>query len=360
MATSPWDFLSPQLVPNPTAPAGDVPIVTKLKNQKAIGHAADVMIDDTGDFDLSMKPAPQSSQQQLEQAYQQMIQQRTAQTDTQRQQLAQLEDEKPTGLQAVNFKPLLAFADTMAGTNTSGAYQAPTAVKDWEAKKQRLQDSITKETGALTDDQLGYLKTKVSEESMDKRMKMQMDAQDRKDDKHLKSAASGLRNEWLKNPMTKATQDVAVSYEKVESAAANPSAAGDLSLIFGYMKMLDPGSTVREGEFANAQNAAGIPDQVKNMYNRAKSGQRLNENQRRDFINQAKNVYEGQLAQQERFNQSFYDLAQRSGVSPQDVVLQDLFIRKKQQNPKPTSASASAAPDFDNMSNEDLLKYTGN
>jgi hypothetical protein len=35
------------------------------------------------------------------------------------------------------------------------------------------------------------------------------------------------------------------------------------------MKMLDPTSVVREGEFATAQNAASIPIKIVNMYNKA-------------------------------------------------------------------------------------------
>ena len=50
------------------------------------------------------------------------------------------------------------------------------------------------------------------------------------------------------------------NYSKIRTAQKADTAAGDLSLIFGYMKMLDPGSVVREGEFATAQNAGGISD----------------------------------------------------------------------------------------------------
>jgi hypothetical protein len=56
------------------------------------------------------------------------------------------------------------------------------------------------------------------------------------------------------------------------------------------MKVLDPGSTVREGEFANAQNAAGVPDRIRNLFNNWSKGQRLDENQRQDFITQAKKI----------------------------------------------------------------------
>lgn len=84
------------------------------------------------------------------------------------------------------------------------------------------------------------------------------------------------------------------AYKKVEAAANDPSAAGDLSLIFGFMKILDPASVVRETEFANAQNAAGVPDQIRNQYNKIVSGERLNPNQRADFIRQARELAKSQ------------------------------------------------------------------
>ena len=84
------------------------------------------------------------------------------------------------------------------------------------------------------------------------------------------------------------------AYKKVEAAANDPSAAGDLSLIFGFMKILDPASVVRETEFANAQNAAGVPDQIRNQYNKILSGERLNPNQRADFIRQARELAKSQ------------------------------------------------------------------
>ena len=57
------------------------------------------------------------------------------------------------------------------------------------------------------------------------------------------------------------------------------------------MKMLDPNSTVREGEFANAQNAASIPDRIRNQYNKAAEGTRLTAEQRNDFVASAERVY---------------------------------------------------------------------
>lgn len=98
-----------------------------------------------------------------------------------------------------------------------------------------------------------------------------------------------LRKEFEGSPEAKQFKTVEDSYKVINSI--EPSPAGDLSLIFSYMKMLDPGSTVREGEFANAQNAGSVPDRIYNMYNKIISGERLNDAQRTDFKNQAKQLY---------------------------------------------------------------------
>jgi hypothetical protein len=111
------------------------------------------------------------------------------------------------------------------------------------------------------------------------------------------------------------------AFGKVAAAAADPSAAGDLSLIFGFMKMLDPGSSVREGEFANAQNSAGIPDRVVNMYNRALRGERLNEEQRKDFSRQAQNVFKAQLKSQLQNEETYRGIAKRNKMPEADVVI---------------------------------------
>lgn len=101
-----------------------------------------------------------------------------------------------------------------------------------------------------------------------------------------------VRKEFL--GQAKSYIEIGQAYKKIQESAKDPSAAGDLALIFNYMKILDPGSVVREGEFATAQNAAGIPDRIRAQYNQVLNGQRLAETQRQDFLNQAKNVTRSQ------------------------------------------------------------------
>ena len=139
--------------------------------------------------------------------------------------------------------------------------------------------------------------------------------------KEAQSLASELRKERAGLPTTKATQEVVAAYGRVQEAAKNPSAAGDLALIFNYMKMLDPGSTVREGEFANAQNAGGIPDRVQSYYNSLLNGERLSPDQRADFLNKASGQYKSQMNVQRRVDDQYSTLAGKAGVSREDVIV---------------------------------------
>jgi hypothetical protein len=111
------------------------------------------------------------------------------------------------------------------------------------------------------------------------------------------------------------------NYKKIETAAKNPSAAGDISLIFGYMKLLDPASVVREGEFATAQNAGNIPESIYGMYNRAIRGERLAPTIREDFLGQAKNLVR---SQQEIYKQTieprFDSIVQSAKLNKQNVM----------------------------------------
>ncbi len=139
-----------------------------------------------------------------------------------------------------------------------------------------------------------------------------------KDDSRIFAKADKLRDEF--NAQSKEFITVNDSYNVVQETARNPSAAGDLSLIFAYMKMLDPNSVVREQEFANAQNAAGVPDRVRNAYNKALNGERLNPDQRKDFISQAAGVYNTRKQRQDSVTKRYSEIATRNQVNPQDVV----------------------------------------
>ena len=99
-----------------------------------------------------------------------------------------------------------------------------------------------------------------------------------------------LRKEFNNRDDVKEFRDVENSYNKILSAA-DWTAAWDVSMIFAYMKMLDPGSVVREWEFATAQNAWSVSDKIYNLYNQALNWTRLTQKQRNNFLDVAKSIY---------------------------------------------------------------------
>lgn len=108
-------------------------------------------------------------------------------------------------------------------------------------------------------------------------------------------AIGNIRKEFQGIKEVKDFQAQVSAIGRVMSSAQDPSAAGDLALIFNYMKLLDPGSTVREGEFATAEQAAGVPTRILNLYNRILEGTRLSPKQRADFTGRSYTIYEGAL-----------------------------------------------------------------
>jgi hypothetical protein len=131
--------------------------------------------------------------------------------------------------------------------------------------------------------------------------------------------ATDLRKEFIAQSKDYALQNDAIG--RISAAAKDPSAAGDLALIFSFMKVQDPGSTVREGEFATAQNAGGVPDRAIAAYNKVLSGERLSPDQRKDFVNSANKLY-AQAKQQHRKRESEYSrLAKQNNIDPSNVVV---------------------------------------
>lgn len=157
--------------------------------------------------------------------------------------------------------------------------------------------------------------------------------------------ANTLRDDLTKHPVTKKTFELSDAYTKIRTnLGGKPSPAGDIAGIFNFMRMNDPASTVREGEFATAQNAASVPDQVRNLYNKALKGERLNATQRADFIKRSEQMYRAQYQQQLKVNQDFEGVARGSGVDPKLIFVGTRFKapppEKKEFNPSPKQKEA--------------------
>ena len=149
--------------------------------------------------------------------------------------------------------------------------------------------------------------------------------------------------------LTSDPREAVTAYRKIEGGFGADSGPGDIAGIFGFMKMLDPTSVVREGEFATAENSGGVSETIRNLYNKALSGERLTPTVRQEILATAGT----QLgAYQKRFNEvgsTYTDLATKFGVDPSTVVtpLEFPSVASPQAQPGPQASAAGAAPAVD-------------
>jgi len=162
------------------------------------------------------------------------------------------------------------------------------------------------------------------------RLVIEKDQKTKGDTERISARAKSMRQEF--NQITSSMRDVALSYGKIKSAEKAASdqsgerkGAADIALIFNYMKLLDPGSVVREGEFATARNAGGIPDRVVAIYNGLVKGDILSKEVRTSFVAAAEEVLKPYRDQFHATKIRYSNLAKSEGVEPDRVVMNDPF-----------------------------------
>jgi len=90
--------------------------------------------------------------------------------------------------------------------------------------------------------------------------------------------------------LTKDTKLIRNTAKDLDGLSKIKSGPASIAMIFKFMKALDPTSVVREGEFATAENSAGIPEALRNTYNKVMSGGRLGDIQSAQFVDAAKRL----------------------------------------------------------------------
>ena len=127
-----------------------------------------------------------------------------------------------------------------------------------------------------------------------------------------------LRDEYT--TQTAPFRTISDAYKKIMSTADN--GAGDMSLLYQYVKLLDPNSVVRESEFATAAASGSFGERVQGEVNRILSGQRMAPSLRQSFRNEATNIYNNQRNSSEQTAERYRGLAESYGLNPTRVVVE--------------------------------------
>lgn len=129
-----------------------------------------------------------------------------------------------------------------------------------------------------------------------------------------------LRTDFRSEPIYKAHQEVESAYSQIKQSLKQASPAGDLAGATKLMKILDPGSVVRESELGMAMQASGLMDRVQNYATNVLSGNKLTPTQRADFQKLADALY-GESAKQYTAKRSEYEgIAGRNQLNVDDVL----------------------------------------
>jgi len=131
------------------------------------------------------------------------------------------------------------------------------------------------------------------------------------------SEEARLRGEY--NKRTEDLVSARTNFNIIEVSAADQTGAGDIALVTSFMKMLDPGSVVRETEFATAANTGGLLARLKTTVTKIEDGKFLSPDQRLEFQNLA-SKYLGAAQDREAVVQSSYGLiVDNYGLNPVNV-----------------------------------------
>ena len=143
----------------------------------------------------------------------------------------------------------------------------------------------------------------------------------------------------------------------IEASAQDPTAAGDISLIFAYMKMLDPNSVVREGEFATAQSAGSVPQTLWSKYNQALTGERLAPEVRQDFVDRANKLYTRASEDFDEVYTRYEDIAKANNLDPSRALVDYRFKAPSAAIPQ-SAINAEITPDIWNeMTDEERALF---
>jgi len=100
-----------------------------------------------------------------------------------------------------------------------------------------------------------------------------------------------LSGAFKQEPIYKDFNDMKSAYGQVVSSLAQGTPIGDVAGATKVMKLLDPGSVVRESELGIAMAAAGRMDLLQNYFNNLMTGQKLTPTQREDFQRLSNELY---------------------------------------------------------------------
>ena len=129
-----------------------------------------------------------------------------------------------------------------------------------------------------------------------------------------------LRSDFRNEPIYKGFEETKAAKLQIDQAAKMGTPAGDLAAATKIMKILDPGSVVRESELGMAMAATGVEDRVRNYAGMVIDGTKLTPNQRKDFIDLSDKLYNAAAGQFNAKRGEYAGIAERNKLDVEAAV----------------------------------------
>ena len=142
-----------------------------------------------------------------------------------------------------------------------------------------------------------------------------------------------IRSDFRSEPIYKAHQEVQSAHSQITAALKQASPAGDLAGATKLMKILDPGSVVRESELGMAMAASGLEDRLRNYASNVVNGTKLTPTQRKDFQDLADKLNQESIKQYGAKRKEYESFATGYGLDGERIL-----------GPAPAAATAPATP----------------
>ncbi len=123
-----------------------------------------------------------------------------------------------------------------------------------------------------------------------------------------------VKNYYMANTMYNSLKSSVLAQRNAIAQGKEPTGADDVAIVFSFMKTIEPNSTVREGEYATAQNTGGVGDKIIATYNSLMRGEKLTQEQRENFLAAGGRQMSGHVQAANMVRQQYLDQAKATGL----------------------------------------------
>lgn len=172
-----------------------------------------------------------------------------------------------------------------------------------------------------------------------------------------------FRKEFASLPETKSFSEISRQYNNLKSSAELGTGAGDIGVVFSFMKMLDPQSVVTEGEQATAQNAGGVGARWRNLYNQMLTGASLDQSVRQQILQASHSMYGNAYDAVQGRHNAYDAMAPQYGIDMANVYTMperaEAPVLQGSLPPGVTEEDINHTMQLHNLSREEVLRRLG-